>query len=211
MRLAKGLFRGDAQIEPYPSASGLKGILRRSVQIGKRHRDIYFEHLNPALAPISVIITTLAARSYEYCVRTFIYESELDLLCDIIRHLPDTIEIQTIGSQRFWFIWNETTNGENFAEKWNRDPQRAEAFFDWHQQALRDLEQLVATQGLDQLTKSLRTSFGPAPVAKAMDSLNGEVAAARKSGQLGVAPRVGLTIGSTAATSVRSNTFFGKP
>ena len=31
-----------------------------------------------------------------------------------------------------WYIWNETTHGENFAEKWNRRPERAEAFFAWH-------------------------------------------------------------------------------
>jgi hypothetical protein len=214
MRLSKGpVFRGDAQadIEPYPSASGLKGVLRRSVQIGKRHRDVYFEQLYPALAPISVILTTLAARSYEHCVRTFVYDSELDLLCDIVRHMPDAIETQVIGGRRCWFIWNETTSGENFAEKWNRDPRRAEAFFAWHRQALLDLEQLVATQGLDQLTKSLRSSFGPAPVAKAMDSLTRDVAAARTSGQLGLAPRVGLTIGGPGAAQVRSNTFFGTP
>jgi hypothetical protein len=214
MRLAKGpVFRGDAQadIEPYPAAGGLKGILRRSVQIGKRHRDVYFERLDPALAPISVIITTLAARSYEYCVHNFIYDSELDLLCDIVRHMPDTIETQVIDRRRHWFIWNETTIGENFAEKWTCNPLRAEAFFVWHQQALRDLEQLVATQGLDQLTKSLRSSFGPAPVAKAMDSLTGAVSAARTNGQLGIVPR-GLTIGITpTATRVRPNRFYGNP
>lgn len=218
MRLAKGpVFRGDAQVdvEAYPAAGGLKGILRRSVQIAKRHRDVYFEQLDPALAPISVIITTLAARSYEYSVRNFVYDSELDLLCDIVSHMVDTIETQMIGGRRHWFIWNETTIGENFAEKWNRDPQRAEAFFVWHSQALRDLEQLVATQGLDQLTKSLRSSFGQAPVTTAMDNLTREVSVARKSGQLGITPKVGLTVGSqfgsSGGTRVRSNNFFGNP
>jgi hypothetical protein len=214
MRLTKGpVFRGDARadVEPYPAAAGLKGILRRSVQIGKRHRDVYFERLDPSLAPISVIVTTLAARAYEYCVSNFVYDSEFDLLCDIVRHMPDTIETKAISGQRYWFIWNETTTGENFAEKWNRDPRRAKAFFNWHQQALRDLEQLIATQGIDQMTKSLRGSFGPAPVAKAMDSMTRDVTAARQLGQLGLAPSVGLTIGSSSATRVRSNTFFGNP
>jgi hypothetical protein len=213
MRLAKGLFRGDAQInvEPYPAAGGLKGVLRRSVQISKRHRDVYFEHLDPALAPISVILTTLAARSYEYCVQNFTYDSELDVLCDIIRHMPDTIETRVIEGRRHWFVWNESTSGENFAEKWNCDPRRAEAFFAWQRQALHDLEQLIATHGLDQVTKRLRSSFGPAPVAKAMDSLISTVSGARAGGQLGLAPRVGLTIGSPAATRVRPNRFYGVP
>lgn len=132
MRLAKStLFREDAaaDVEPYPAAGGFKDILCRAVQIGKRHRDVYFDTLDPALAPISVILTTLAARSYECCVTHFIYDTEFDLLCDIVRHMPDSIESEVIGGARLWFIWNETTSGENFAEKWNRDPRRAEAFF----------------------------------------------------------------------------------
>ena len=46
----------------------------------------------------------------------FVYDTELDLLYDIVRHMPDSIESQVIQGRRLWFIWNETTNGENFAE-----------------------------------------------------------------------------------------------
>jgi hypothetical protein len=212
MRLGKStVFRGDASadIEPYPSMGGFKGILRRAVQLAKRHRDVYFETLDSAMIPISVILTTLAARSYEYCVVHFIYDTELDLLCDVVRHLPDTIETQVTGGRQRWFIWNETTSGENFAEKWNRDPQRAEAFFAWHRQSLHDLEMLASMEGLDQLRKTLRGAFGQAPVAKAMDGLTNEVSAARRDGRIGVAPGVGLTIGAPRATAIRPNTFFG--
>jgi hypothetical protein len=183
--------------------------LRRAVQIGKRHRDVYFDTIDPARAPISVILTTLLARSYEYCVTHFVYDTELDLLYDIVRHMPDSIESQVIQGRRLWFIWNETTNGENFAEKWNNDPRRAEAFFGWHQRALHDLEVLAATEGLDQLSKGLRGAFGQAPANKAMDGLINEMSDARRNGRLGVTPGVGLSIGSPRATGVRSNTFFG--
>jgi Second Messenger Oligonucleotide or Dinucleotide Synthetase domain len=212
LRLAKSAaFRGDARadIEPYPAAGGFKDILRRSVQIGKRHRDVYFEMLDPSLIPISIIITTLAAHSYEYCVTHFIYDSEIDLLCDILRHMPDSIETHVIDGRRLWFVWNETTSGENFAEKWNHDPRRPEAFFAWHQKALCDLEALAAAEGLDRLTKMLRGAFGQAPVAKAMDGLTNDVSGARTTGRLGVAPSLGLIIGSPSATTVRPNTFFG--
>ena len=214
MRLAKiAGFRGDAAggVEPYPPQGGFKDILRRAVQIGKRHRDVYFDGLDPALAPISVILTTLAARSYEYCATHFVYDTEFDLLCDIVRHMPDTIEVRVIEGRRLWFIWNETTIGENFAEKWNRDRRLAEAFFGWQQQALRDLEMLAAIEGLDQLSKRLRGTFGQGPVSKAMEGLIGEVAGARSNGRLGIAPEVGLTVGAPRATAVRSNTFFGAP
>jgi len=200
----------DADIEPYPSAGGLKGMLRRTVQIAKRHRDIYFVDLDPCLAPISVVITSLASRSYEYCVGRFVYDNELDLLRDIVRHLPAFIETRVIGGLQQWFIWNETTSDENFAEKWNSDPSRAEAFYAWHTRALADLDKLADIQGLDQSNKSLSESFGPAPVTKALGALTEKVAAARRTGSLSVASSVGLSVGAGgASTGVRPNTFFG--
>ena len=82
------LARADADIEPYPENRGLKGILRRIVQITKRHRDVYFIDEDQTLAPLSIIITTLASRAYEYCVTNFEYDDELDLVCDVVRKMP---------------------------------------------------------------------------------------------------------------------------
>ena len=207
---AQDRARADS-VEPYPIASGLKGMLRRTIQVAKRHRDVYFADLDPCLAPISVVITTLAARSYEYCVGHFVYDSELDVVRDIIRHMPAFIETRMVGGRPHWFIWNETTSGENFAEKWNNDPSRAEAFFAWHACATADLDRLADIEGIDRLNKSLSELFGPAPVTKAFDAMTQEVSAARRAGRLHVAPTVGLSIAATAATPVRANTFFGAP
>ena len=110
------------------------------MQIAKRHRDIMFVD-DPDVAPLSVIITTLASRSYEWCVTNREYDNELDLLFDVIRHMPDTIEMCHVDGRDQWFIWNETTGDENFAEKWNRRPERAEAFFTWHARFCSDLVQ----------------------------------------------------------------------
>ena len=141
-----------ASVEPYPKAGGFKGILRRTVQIAKRHRDIMFVD-DPDLAPLSVIITTLASRSYEWCVTNHEYDNELDLLFDVVRHMPDTIQVRRVDGRDQWFIWNETTEGENFAEKWNRRPERAEAFFTWHARFCSDLVKLEDRRGLDRLAK----------------------------------------------------------
>ncbi len=127
-----------SSVEPYPEAGGFKGILRRTVQIAKRHRDIMFVD-DHDVAPLSVIITTLCSRSYEWCVRNREYDNELELVLDVIQHMPDTIEIRHVDGGTVWFIWNETTAGENFAEKWNRRPERAEAFYAWHARFCSDL------------------------------------------------------------------------
>jgi hypothetical protein len=197
-----------ASIEPYP-AGGFKGILRRTVQIAKRHRDMMFID-EPDLAPLSVIITTLASRAYEWCVTNREYDNELELLFDVIRHMPDTIEIRRAEGRVQWFIWNETTAGENFAEKWNRRPERAEAFYAWHTRFCSDLAQLEAISGLDRLGDILKGLFGSRPATAAIDTLTERVSSARRAGSLRVAPSIGLGVGSIpASTAVRANTFYG--
>jgi hypothetical protein len=201
--------RADADIEPYPQDRGLKGILRRIVQIGKRHRDIYFIDEDPALAPLSIIITTLASRAYEYCVTNFEYDDELQLVCDVFRKMPDMLQIDVVNGWSVWLLWNMTTKGENFCEKWNKDPRRAAAFFTWHAKALRDLEALAAAEGLDQVRRLLGGIFGSAPATKAMDALTEGMNGARAKSNLSVT-RSGLIAGAIAgSTPVRANTFFG--
>jgi hypothetical protein len=198
-----------ASLEPYPEAGGFKGILRRTVQIAKRHRDVMFVD-DPDIAPLSVIITTLASRSYEWCVTNHEYDDELGLLFEVIRHMPDTIELQHVNGHEHWFIWNETTAGENFAEKWNRRPERAEAFYAWHRRFCSDLVQLEDIRGIDRLGDVLKGVFGSRPANAAIDSLTERVSTARIAGNLRVSPDVGLSVGAVpASTSVRANTFYG--
>lgn len=216
MRLLKSFAedraRADADIEPFPERPRFKGLLCRIVQIAKRHRDIYFLEREASLAPISVIVTTLAAWSYEYCIQTMVFDSELDVLYAVIRHMPDFIGQEVVSGRVHWAIWNETTEGENFAERWNSEPAKAEAFFDWHAAVMRDLERLTAAEGLDRLGKSLTASFGQAPATEVIQEMLDSMSAARTARTLAFAPAIGLTSAAVPvarATPVRSNTFFG--
>jgi hypothetical protein len=211
IRLRKHIAADSARasVEPYPEPGGFKGILRRTVQIAKRHRDMLFVD-DPDVAPLSVIVTTLASRSYEWCVTNREYENELDLLFDVIRHMPDTIEMRRVDGRDQWLIWNETTEGENFAEKWNRRPERAEAFFTWHARFCSDLVELEAVRGLDRLGDALKSLFGSRPANAAIDTLTDRVSTARRAGNLHVAPTIGLSVSALpASTSVQANTFYG--
>ena len=201
-----------AEVETYPRLGGPQGILRRVVQIAKRHRDQYFSERDPKFAPISVIITTLASRSYERCVRTKTYDNEFDFLCDVVSGMPLFIETKSMGDNRQrWFIWNETTQGENFAEKWNSDPRLAGEFWLWHRQAADDLARLSSSQGRDGLFETLSRSFGATPAKRARDEMTRRISSARSKALLGVAPGVGLTVSKApAATIVRPNTFYGR-
>jgi hypothetical protein len=202
--------RADGQVEPYPEEKRLKGILRRIVQIAKRHRDVQFIDDDQGRAPLSIIITTLASRAYETCVGNFEYDHELDLIVDVLRRMPLMLQSETVAGSIVWYLWNQTTAGENFCEKWNKYPERAVAFFEWHDKIVGDVERLAAARGLDQVRRILGDIFGTAPANKAMDSLTERVDAARASNRLSVTRSAGLVVGATAsATPVRANTFFG--
>jgi hypothetical protein len=197
-------------VAPFPSRATRRGILRRVVQLLKRHRDVMFFDIEADIAPISIIITTLAAKSYEFCVTKFSFDTELDVLVDTIRMMPHFINKIAIEGKIHYVVENETTAGENFAERWNLEPRRIAAFYQWHEKALQDFSALAELEGLDLITKGMANSLGEEPVRHVMDARTEKISAARASGKLYVAPAVGLITSSEAhATPVRSNTFFG--
>jgi hypothetical protein len=211
LRMQKALAAEDrAAVEPFPVHGTAKGILRRTVQILKRHRDVHFLEVVEEIAPISIIITTLAAQSYEYCVKSFVFDSELDVLIATIRLMPHFIDKPVVNGRRIYVVANETTVGENFAERWNTEPARAAAFYEWHAKALADFEALPDLQGIDVIGSNLEGSLGSSVVRKIIDARTESISQARTAKKLYVAPTVGLTLSSAAnATPVRSNTFFG--
>jgi hypothetical protein len=137
--------------------------LQRAVQLLKRHRDVHFR-CGDDRRPVSIIITTLAARAYgqQRDVETALKE----LVCA----MPGYIEYRS-GK---WWVANPANAEENFADKWNEKPERREAFLAW----LRKVEQDV---GGAQLAKSagaareiLTESFGvPRPQVASMGKMAG--------------------------------------
>lgn len=198
-----------AGVEAFPEPTQFKGILKRCVQLFKRHRDVYFSKKGRDLAPISIIITTLAAKSYAHCVSNFIYDAEIDVLISVLRLMPKFIETLPIDGGKLFFVWNETTHGENFAEKWNTNRRLPQAFYDWNARAISDFENLAGITGLDRIGKELALSFGEAPVNKALSGLTGAISDARSSKLLSVSPILGLSTAPSLGVPVRHNTFFG--
>ncbi len=200
----------SADIIPFPTKKAVKGVLRRTVQLLKRHRDVFFQKQDPCLAPISIIITTLASKSYEWCVVQDRSDNDFDLLLDTIRMMPHFIESDVFYGQKQWFVWNETTVGENFAEKWNNDERRAKAFFHWHENALLDFTQIIEADGLDGIGNQLKKFLDASTVQDAISAVTKNVTAARVGGTL-VTGVTGLSsVPSAARASVPKNTFYGR-
>lgn len=200
-------------IEPLPEPTKTKPILKRIVQILKRHRDQRFVGSSHAeLAPISVIITTLTAKAYATCAKQEIHADEFALITAVIKAMPKFIHIEMRSGKAYYIIENETTAGENFADKWNEDPQLADAFYAWHADALSSIEGLLQVEGVDQFANSLSKNFGgkESCVHEIFSKLITPIGQARSAGLLSIAPSIGLIRSPThGAVVVPKNTFFG--
>jgi len=201
-------------VEDFPEQEMRKPPLKRIVQLLKRHRDVSFAAPGGSeLAPISVILTTLAARSYADCITRFVYADNYELILDVVRRLPDFIQVGEQNGKPFYFIENESTTGENFADKWNLDPRLPGAFYGWHRDAVAMLEGLLALEGKDRLGEALQKSFSASQeaVRAAMAPLATKVGNARTAGSLLVAPGLGLvTSPAVGRVTAPPHTFFGR-
>jgi hypothetical protein len=124
--------------------------------------------------------------------------------------MPHFIERPVVQGRVIYMVPNETTEGENFAERWNSEPQRAKGFFQWQARALQDFENLASLDGQDVVTKSLSSSLGDGVVRKVIDARTSAVSDARAATKLFVTPAVGLSLtSSSGAVEVPRNTNFG--
>lgn len=189
------------EIENVPTYR-VKTPLQMAIQLLKRHRDIYFKN-NDDNAPISIIITTLAARAYNG--EKNVYEA----LCNILNHMHEYIE----RKDGVYWVKNPVMEEENFADKWELYPKRKDNFYKWLYKAKEDLiSNPLAAVGIDLLGEIFKESLGEAPVSRAFHSYADDMLSARKKGTL---YSVGLTSGLTTkvtskATQVKEHTFFGK-
>jgi len=188
------------KVTDFPENDEVKPLLKRYVQILKRHRDEMFKEQEHK--PISIIITTLATHAYNLCIVKNIYDNELDLLIDIIKMMPDFIE----GYEGYYQISNPTTEFENFAERWNEVPTKKRTFDAWHSSVLEFFETLYTLSGQHKIFKTLEEGFGKEFVSIVYDDINVNVEKNRRQGILGL----GVGSISTASSAMKKNTFYGK-
>jgi hypothetical protein len=151
-------------------------------------------------APISIIITTLAAKSYEYCIRHFTYYNEYSLMIDTLKNMPLFIETKNT----LHWIENPTVTGENFAEKWNYTPIKKQNFDLWHADITKLFESIHNIKGQHLIFESLKKGLGESPVNKVYNEMTHKVDDYRQRGLLGAG------FGTLADSHpVKKNTFFG--
>jgi hypothetical protein len=149
-----------ANVEDIPEYK-VKTPLQKAVQILKRHRDVYFD--GKGNKPISIIITTLAAKTYQ---------NEADLfeaITNIISGMTDPKNIKGQGEK--YYIPNPTNKEENFADKWNEDANLPKAFLAWLDQLKADMEMAIEQRELSDIKKLLGRILGTRVVGTVFSKL----------------------------------------
>ena len=74
--------------------------------------------------------------------------------------MPTFIHTEMRSGQKHYIIRNETTVGENFADKWKDDPRLPKVFYEWHEDVLSSVESLLQIDGMDRISESMANKFG---------------------------------------------------
>lgn len=141
----------------------VKTPLQRSIQILKRHRDLWFDENQSAYEekakPISIIITTLAARAYNN-------QSNLQqALMRIVTGMQGYIAAYKTGVV---VLPNPVNSLENLADEWQEHPIRRVCFEDWLKQIYSDLTQALALSDIQSVAESLKLCLGERVISEAL-------------------------------------------
>jgi len=182
----------------------VRTVLQRTVQALKRHRDIFFSgRLDER--PSSIVITTLAAHAY----------TASGDLYEVLRDVPSQMADHLTKVQGRWTLPNPVQAGENFTDSWASDPQRAEHFFEWVEEAERTFRSFGMSKSLDRTLPLLENAFGGRFASAAGASLGQSLFTARQRGQLVVGNRGRLATvtgsGAASAYAVKQHGFAGGP
>ncbi|MEZ4721949.1 MAG: nucleotidyltransferase [Flavobacteriales bacterium] len=198
-------FSINESIKPVPDYQRDKLPLQRVVQILKRHRDLMFK--GDENKPISIIITTLAAKAYNK------ETTVLEALQNVIERMTDYIEERfdpATGKLIKW-VTNPVNSEENFADKWVEVFEKQENFYKWIYSVREDVRHALdqKDRGLHYVMESLKSPFGEKAVTKAFSNYGEKQLELRESGGMKMAGLTGM-VGSSGRTHIRQHTNFGR-
>jgi hypothetical protein len=132
--------RGETEPLPTHEEIVAPNGLRVGVRLMKRHRDVYALRTGRTKSkPISVLVTTLAAKAYERVAQTNLGRAltPLQILEQVAAEMPNCFDAPRQGGQ--YRLQNPMDPEENFAEKWNEDPSLPRTFSAWQRELVSTL------------------------------------------------------------------------
>lgn len=186
-------------IQPVPEYTTKKMPLQRVVQILKRHRDIKWQKREDRQnKPISIIITTLAAKAYTG------EKNVLRALAHVISDMPNRIERRWSYEHNKEIAWvaNPVNPEENFADKWAENPDRKTNFLNWLAEVQTDLNNISAQsgKGFTQISEAMQQPFGESVVAETIKRYAERNLINRNNGDLKMAAATGILSNAGRAT-----------
>jgi len=173
-------------------------ILSRTVQLLKLHRDYMFKDNDQDLKPISMIITILAAKSYQ---------SETNLIDSLQGFFTRVMYQFSEDNEGHLLLENPVLSTENFTDKWSEYPERKEAFFNWIKQAKEDIMFYDTLSQKDYLEKiSQKFTNNGENVAKSYGQYFQSI---QKSGNFSYNTSNGFHVKEQGEKKIPKNTFYG--
>lgn len=172
-----------------------KTILQKTIQILKRHRDIMFK--KDKNKPISIIITTLAAKAYNG------EQNLVDALLAVVNGMEYYIQ------KKGFIDWinNPVNQEENFADKWIESPEKKTNFYSWLNTIKEDLNSLNSLIGKENIYGFISKKFGEKISKKIMENQAVRQKKEFKNGSVKI--NTAGTIGATGVLVSYGHTFFG--
>lgn len=202
-------FSLNETIEPIQGYSANKSPLQRVVQLLKRHRDIMFsrEDLDSENRPISIIITTLAARAYADNKMNNVLDAFISIAGNLKNYIEESVD--ETGAQ-IKLVKNPVNSSENFADKWQEVKQKQDYFYMWLDQLESDIQNMRNGEGLglSYLNESFTKMFGENLSRKTFSDLGKIKRTMREEGKRKMASKTGVL--GTTGTVIKRHNFYGK-
>jgi hypothetical protein len=187
--------------EPLPGQVSVEDmvVLKLVVQLLKRWRDVAYAK-SIELAPISIVLTTLAANLYRR--QESVSGALLGILEGIVSEIPATGRL---------VVCNPSNPKEDLSERWDKRPDAYVAFVTGVRRFAAQWRKLNEQRGIAQIATALEELFGETISRKAIGEQAQFMEGERSAGRLAVAAGSGGLVSVTTAhsTPIRSNTFYG--
>jgi SMODS domain-containing protein len=188
--------------EPIPDQETAeeKATLKLAVQLLKRWRDVRYKN-NCDLAPISIVLTTLAAH---------LYRGERSISLTMGNILGGISKLVKDSHPRL-SVPNPSNSREDLSERWDAKPETYTEFVKGMGELDAQWRALLQTRGIDKVTKTLERLFGEDIAKRVVEKQTRDIEASRSRGELGMKKGSGI-IASMATGSVlpiHPNTFYG--
>lgn len=179
-------------------------VLKKVVQLIKRRRDVVFAS-RIEQAPISIVLTTLAATHYRY------QNSLFYAIKHILDGIVNSLVAATFIERRRIIVLNPANNQEDLSEKWDKDTTLYYKFVEWVIKFQEEWKELENKKDIE-LVNYLKYLFGEQPVKEIILDRAKEVSQKRLENDLGIIPTTGtiVTLSRSNTVPIPKNTFYGK-